>query len=53
MLQEALYDQAVALGLVDEDVGAKRAAAGDRSEPVDLAEYRRAKGTVPHPRGGK
>lgn len=42
MLQETLYDQAVALGLVDEDV-ARKAAAGDPSEPVDLAEYRRNK----------
>ncbi len=39
MLQEALYEQAVALGLVDGDV--KRAAVGDTEEPVDLAEYRR------------
>jgi RNA polymerase sigma-70 factor, ECF subfamily len=39
MLQDALYEQAVALGLVDGEV--KRAAVGDTDEPVDLAEYRR------------
>ncbi len=43
MLQEALFDQAVALGLVEDELGRKKAAAGDTDEPVDLAEYRRVK----------
>jgi hypothetical protein len=54
MLQELLYDQAVALGLVaDEGLDQKRAAVGDPSEPVDLAEYRRTKApsALPSPGG--
>ena len=44
MLQETLFDQAVALGLVDDEPGRKRAAVGAPDEPVDLAHYRRTKG---------
>lgn len=46
MLQEALRDQAVALGLIadDEDEGARRrAAAGDPDEPLDLERYRKSR----------
>ena len=48
LLQVSLRDQAVALGIVsdeaEEDMGVmRRAAAGDRNEPVDLAAYRSRK----------
>ncbi|MBM4356601.1 MAG: sigma-70 family RNA polymerase sigma factor [Deltaproteobacteria bacterium] len=46
MLQEALRDQAVALGLVEDDAdenARRRAAAGDPHEPVDLERYRKTR----------
>jgi RNA polymerase sigma-70 factor (ECF subfamily) len=42
LLQIALHDQAVALGIIDEEAPAPAKAVGDRSTPIDLAEYRSA-----------
>lgn len=56
VLQESLRDQAIALGLVDEDDEERvrrRAAVGDDAEPVDLARYRETRGMTPSPRGAK
>jgi RNA polymerase sigma-70 factor (ECF subfamily) len=48
LLQIALRDQAIALGIIDDEEAMPRAAAsGDSSEPVDLANFRARK------RGGK
>jgi RNA polymerase sigma-70 factor (ECF subfamily) len=44
LLQIALRDQAIALGIIDDDEDLeRRAAVGDSNEPVDLANYRNRK----------
>ncbi len=56
LLQEALRDQAVALGIVEDDeveATARRAAVGDGAGPVDLARYRKGRGQTSTVRGEK
>ncbi len=56
MLQESLRDQAVALGIIEEDdneLAARRAAVGDDGEPVDLARYRKNRAATTTVRGSR
>jgi RNA polymerase sigma-70 factor (ECF subfamily) len=56
MLQEALRDQAVALGLIEEEHAEetlRQAAVGDEAAPLDLERYRKSRSQQPAVRGDR